>query len=840
MSITLRYKFAEDASLEARVGPTLDITRTTQATMVDADGWIRQVQDGEARFSGAAWSQNLCEQSQTFDNAAWVKTRSSISADVTTSPDGGSNADELIEDNTASSSHLVTCAVYGSRNGHVFAHSVYLKANTRTEARLSLTAAGYPNNTSAAFDLSGGTVGTVAGTGASATISDAGNGWYRCTLFQTCDESAGSAALSIQLGSGSETWSYNGDGSSSIYIYGAQVEDVSGKRQENALLYSEAFDQADWSKTRTTITSGGIAGPDGSTASSLDEDSTAADNHFLRQNVAATLTASVDYTFSIYLKEMNRSWVQLRLINTDADSYRRYFNLNTGALGTATGTGSAGIEDVGDGWYRCSVTMNMSAGIETPQVRVSIAEADNDLIFDGLGQQSVAIYGAQLQEGAVPGIYTVTTDAAVSGAYSPSTYISTTTAAVTSLSGANDGLLVEEARTNICLQSEDFDSTGWTLSADTVINDAAAIAPDGSLTAQQIIDDNGNDGKKGVYSTQLITVATLTTYTYSCYAKADQLEWFALRLVGFTTPAGNPYVYFNLSTGVVGTVNAGWDDTGIEDAGNGWYRCWGSFTTDAADTSGSVRALPADSDGTDTVDTDGTSSIFVWGAQIEAGAFPTSYIPTVAASVTRNADYVRTADLTWFDTTFGTFYVDATSNYADSGNTDQVYNFNMYFSSVNYYRSTVSTAGARTGRATFSVRNSTTNLLEYSGNDDIATGVPYKGAMAFDFSNSELAGSLDGGAVVTKAITSTEPTPSTFIVGSGSTTVLRPTNGPIAEIVYDDTRLDDDTLLDWSLNGPPTGGELRHNQVRMAHKDSGLRHNRFDMGHNSLNLRHKG
>jgi hypothetical protein len=428
MSITLRYKFAEDASLEARVGPTLDITRTTQATMVDADGWIRTVQDGEARFSGAAWSQNISLQSEDF-STTWT-TSGVVNTDQAIAPDGSLTADQLIDNAAASGNVAVLVSQSLSvSTSTVYAFSMFAKADQLDWAYIELDNFTTPaTNTRAYFDLTDGVVGSTPDAGIDDTgIEDYGNGWYRCWVTFTTDAADTAGLIKFGVSDGDNDNLVADDTTSSIFVWGAQLEDVSGKRQENALLYSEAFDQADWSKTRTTITSGGIAGPDGSTASSLDEDSTAADNHFLRQNVAATLTASVDYTFSIYLKEMNRSWVQLRLINTDADSYRRYFNLNTGALGTATGTGSAGIEDVGDGWYRCSVTMNMSAGIETPQVRVSIAEADNDLIFDGLGQQSVAIYGAQLQEGAVPGIYTVTTDAAVSGAYSPSTYIPTTT-----------------------------------------------------------------------------------------------------------------------------------------------------------------------------------------------------------------------------------------------------------------------------------------------------------------------------------------------------------------------------------------------------------------------------
>ena len=248
-----------------------------------------------------------------------------------------------------------------------------------------------------------------------------------------------------------------------------------------------------------------------------------------------------------------------------------------------------------------------------------------------------------------------------------SEYVKTTTAIVakyfptqkdgSALATAISGLLVEETRTNICLQSEDLTTT-WIdagLAGDFVANQA--VAPDGATTADQLIDDS-TTGTGTVLAFQSISLSTTTTYTASFYAKQDQLDWVRLKIASLA--ALDIQTYFDLGNGALGTSGADNDSQSIESVGNGWYRCAITFTT-GADGDGSFELYVAEADTDATVDLDGTSSIFIWGAQLEAGAFPTSYIPTVAASVTRNRDDVGTSTVTWVNESAGTFYVNGTT-----------------------------------------------------------------------------------------------------------------------------------------------------------------------------------
>ena len=220
------------------------------------------------------------------------------------------------------------------------------------------------------------------------------------------------------------------------------------------------------------------------------------------------------------------------------------------------------------------------------------------------------------------------------------------------------GLLIEESRTNLITYSEDFTDASWIASGSDV--SGSAEGPDGVSNSAAILVDDGGGGIISAYLRTDVTVLTATAYTASVFAKADQLGWIAIYARNFTTPA-NGQVFFDLNNGTVGTESVGISGQ-IEDFGNGWYRCSITFTTDAADTTGSIRIYPAEADNDSIVDRDGTSSILIYGAQLEAGAFPTSYIPTSGATATRSADVasIPVADF-GYNQSEGTVFVEASS-----------------------------------------------------------------------------------------------------------------------------------------------------------------------------------
>jgi hypothetical protein len=194
------------------------------------------------------------------------------------------------------------------------------------------------------------------------------------------------------------------------------------------------------------------------------------------------------------------------------------------------------------------------------------------------------------------------------------------------------GLLVEASRTNLCLQSQTLDNASWSKNRCTSSADAVA-APDGTTTADKIIEDGTATNTHGV--SQAISFTSGTTYTYSVYLKAAERTWGYIQLpaTAFTTGI---FAYFNLSTGAVGTTG-GSPTTAVQQLANGWWRV--SIQSAATvTTSGSVQVLLANGDGGVTYSGDSASGAYVWGAQLEAAAGASSYIATTTASVTRAAD----------------------------------------------------------------------------------------------------------------------------------------------------------------------------------------------------------
>lgn len=186
------------------------------------------------------------------------------------------------------------------------------------------------------------------------------------------------------------------------------------------------------------------------------------------------------------------------------------------------------------------------------------------------------------------------------------------------------GLLIEEPRSNLLTYSEQFDNAAWTKIGTTVVANNT-IAPDGSLTADTITFSSGGY----IYQTIYPSFSAGTAYTFSIYTKNSvrALTW------GGATPAGTD----------------AWSVTSI---GNGWYRQSLTRTFTNAGTGATVQALMNDA-------YQGTGSFVYWGAQLEQGAFPTSYIPTTSTQTTRNRDVSYISVDSWFSMSGeGTLYAE--------------------------------------------------------------------------------------------------------------------------------------------------------------------------------------
>ena len=226
--------------------------------------------------------------------------------------------------------------------------------------------------------------------------------------------------------------------------------------------------------------------------------------------------------------------------------------------------------------------------------------------------------------------------------------------------GESLGLLVEEARTNNLLQSEDFSST-WTLS-NIAVTTNSVVAPDGTTTADTIAPPaDGLTTTRFLRQNPILT--TQQAYTLSVFAKVGTATTNGINLYVSDSTATNIFrANFNLFTLTTTVSNTGWaaPTATIVPYPNGWYRCILTGVTSTVHVS--LRAQIYLNIFGNTPDTHG--SIHVWGAQLEAGAFPTSCIPTTTATVTRAADVASITGSnfsSWYNQTEGSMYVDGST-----------------------------------------------------------------------------------------------------------------------------------------------------------------------------------
>lgn len=198
------------------------------------------------------------------------------------------------------------------------------------------------------------------------------------------------------------------------------------------------------------------------------------------------------------------------------------------------------------------------------------------------------------------------------------------------------GLVIESAATNLFTYSEQFDNAAWVKSSLTVTPNLI-VSPDGATTADKLIESATSAEH---YADQNLSVVNGTKYVFSVFAKAGERNILKIRtVINFPDQATS----FNLTSGAI-TNGHGTGNAGIVQLANGWFRCWVLAT--ASGTGSAVLRLQL-YNSSHTYLGNGTSGIYVWGAQLETGSKATSYIPTTTAAATRAADVITGSGLVY-------------------------------------------------------------------------------------------------------------------------------------------------------------------------------------------------
>lgn len=388
-----------------------------------------------------------------------------------------------------------------------------------------------------------------------------------------------------------------------------------------ALRSSEQDNAGVWTAAQVTVSANTVTAPDSAlTGDTLTENSTSLSRGTVQSIAIAT---NVAQTFSVYAKAGTRSWLRL-MLNTGSDSVICWFNLGGGAVGSTAleGTGSSAsgaITDAGNGWYRCALTgIPSSANSGTIGAFIRMATGDAEYSYQGNGNGTLHLWGAQLEVGS-----------------SASAYIPTTSAAASTATAR--GLLLEESRTNIALRSAELDNAVWTKAASTVTANAVT-APDGTVTADRVVETAATSN----HTLRQVITMSATTYTATIFAKIGERNTFTMA-ASDSGAALFRTAHFNLLAGTTSNGSTGLaGSSAITSVGNGWYRCSMTFTTTVGGAASYFDVRLSDSTTPASFGAsylgDINSGMYFWGGQLEVGAFATSYIPTAAASATRAVD----------------------------------------------------------------------------------------------------------------------------------------------------------------------------------------------------------
>lgn len=371
---------------------------------------------------------------------------------------------------------------------------------------------------------------------------------------------------------------------------------------ENLIKHSEGT--AVWGGT-ATVTYNYTNGPDGVTGTALRLESASGTERY-RYSTGGQFVSGTAYTVSCWVKS------------------------NTGVAQTFR--------------FMCSTTANQSADLTThatdwTRVTATITPNTTNIfagfVFLSANTNDISVWGLQVNTGSDELDYQATTTQ-IHRAYAPTLQTAASGAARfehSAIDGQSEGILIESQATSLVTYSEDFSSSAWVkarLSATT----AAAIAPDGTLTANQLTVDGTASNTHSFYYDY--TTGGATAQTVSFYVKAGTLSWLQIRFSNTNSAFSDSWANYNLSTGAIGTISGG-VTASASSCGNGWYRIVATQTA-LTNATGRIVVYTQQADNTRGYDGNSYDYLLIWGGQIEANqSFASSYIKSNSGSTTTRA-----------------------------------------------------------------------------------------------------------------------------------------------------------------------------------------------------------
>lgn len=607
-------------TLNGRAFEFINFSRASLATVTDADGKIK-------------WApHNLLSSSESFNDSSWGTTGGvTVTANSTSAPNSITTADTLAF--TTTGFHYQGVSIGSSITGLTMTGSVWLWSLSG-KATISLRLSASTTGTDQAIQ--------------SVTLTSTP------TLF-TVTRTFTSTDTGVVFGLDNRT-TQGGDGiAGNVIAWGAHLyrSDLGGMQAntssyplynpttpKNYLSYTEDFSNAAWVKDRVSAAPNSTVAPNGLNTASKIVDTLNGSNSYRIYN-SVTLNAS-PYTLTVYAKAAEYSWCYLRIGPLYA-----WYNVSTGAVGTVNAGLTATITPVGNGWFRLSCTVaTATSGASFGLIGLTTANGV-EVYTPASGGQGIHVWGAQLSSSASVDPYSSNGFAApVTGAYhGPRRDFNT--------SGSCLGLLVEINSTNLVKNSNQFDHTDWANAAPSmptvVANTTETTAPDGTNTADKIIGTGTFPHMR-----QSVEGSFAGVYTISLFVKAGTSTQSRLALFdsAFNTLAS---ARLNWTGSVLTSLSTVTGTASFQTLSNGWYR----VTIVGVSLASDVAIFPSFYPHTVSP---GTGTVYIYGFQLEARPFSTSYIPTENGTVTRASDVCFVAASAFpYSTTEGSFIVNCTT-----------------------------------------------------------------------------------------------------------------------------------------------------------------------------------
>ena len=431
------------ALLKAEIGSgPLTFTRATTATRINpVTNLIEAVASGDLREDGRKYK-NMLPHSEAINGSYGVldgfsEQGASLASDTAVDPKGRITATIMREDSLNGVHQAYHVPFLENNRQYVWSFFIR-KGSGRDWINLYTSGKGPSDNFAANFNVHTGVKGTVTGAGVTSGITPLGNGWFRIWISYPSNSGSATTYIAPRMANAEDGISYQGDGSSYFVIWGMQLEEgftprryvktgstrsfvpkgvlIEGQRT-NLCFRSEEFSTAPWSTGAASVSVNADAAPDGNvTMDRIVEDNTTA-AHYVQQGFSKASSA-LPYSYSVYAKPGSRTRLVLYIYGASSgDRIEVDFNLAAGMVVSAAtfggfSSGSGKIEIAPNGSFRCTAMFTSDATASL--IVMNVLHNGTSYIYAGNGSGYLSVWGAQLEQ-----------------IYSPSSYIPTTSSAVT-------------------------------------------------------------------------------------------------------------------------------------------------------------------------------------------------------------------------------------------------------------------------------------------------------------------------------------------------------------------------------------------------------------------------